>query len=128
MFANVASLFTAKVHAVPWAPVLHLFAQNQALTKGNPMTEKAPDTSAVEAVIEKLEAFIADLRGATAESVDPDVLVIRAVLHAHQRAGSPPDSGWGNMSYAKGSYDGLPSFKAALEAYRAARRALAGGA
>jgi hypothetical protein len=53
------------------------------------------------------------------ESVDPDVLIVRAVLHAHQRAMTPPDSGWGDMSYLKGSYDHLPVFEAALAAYRA---------
>lgn len=47
-----------------------------------------------------------------------DVEIVRAVLHAHQRAMTPPDSGWGNMSYIKGSYDDLPVFQAALAAYR----------
>lgn len=54
--------------------------------------------------------------------VDPDVLVVRQVLHAQQRAMTPPDSGWGNMSFAKGSYDHLPEFQAALAAYRLAAR------
>lgn len=49
---------------------------------------------------------------------DPDIIEVRAILHAHQRAMTPPDSGWGDMSYLKGSYDHLPTFKAALAAYR----------
>lgn len=55
-----------------------------------------------------------------ARAVDPDVLIVRAVLHAHQRAMTPPDSGWGDMSYARGSYDHLPVFQAALSAYKSA--------
>ncbi len=47
-----------------------------------------------------------------------DVLAVRAIMHAQQRATTPPDSDWGNMSYAKGSYDDTPQFKAALAAYR----------
>jgi hypothetical protein len=50
-----------------------------------------------------------------------DVAIVRAVLHAYQRSMAPPDSGWGDMSYAKGSYDHLPGFKAALTAIREAR-------
>lgn len=50
--------------------------------------------------------------------IDPDVLVVRAILHAHQRSMSPPDSGWGDMSYIKGSYDYLPDFQKALAAYK----------
>ena len=61
-----------------------------------------------------------------ATQIDPAVLVVRAVLHAHQRAMTPPDSGWGNMSYAKGSYDHLPVFQAALAAYRANQLVLIG--
>jgi len=57
------------------------------------------------------------------EPVDPDVLVVRQIMHAQQRAMTPPDSGWGNMSYLKGSYDDTEPFKAALAAYRG--RALA---
>lgn len=53
--------------------------------------------------------------------VDPDVLVLRAILHSHQRAMTPPDSGWGDMSYLKGSYDHLPAFQAALAAIKAAK-------
>ena len=49
---------------------------------------------------------------------DKDVLTVRAVLHAHQRAMSPPDSGWGDMSYLKGSYDNSRTFQAALSAYK----------
>lgn len=45
--------------------------------------------------------------------VDEATKVTRSVLHAHQRAMTPPDSGWGNMSYEKGSYDDLPAFQAA---------------
>ena len=52
---------------------------------------------------------------------DADVLAVRAILHAEQRAMTPPDSGWGDMSYENGSYDHLPSFKAALAAYRSIR-------
>jgi len=52
---------------------------------------------------------------------DADVLAVRTILHAEQRAMTPPDSGWGDMSYEKGSYDHLPSFKAALAAYRSIR-------
>ena len=52
---------------------------------------------------------------------DADVLAVRAILHAEQRAMPPHDSGWGDMSYEKGSYDHLPSFKAALAAYRSIR-------
>jgi hypothetical protein len=55
-----------------------------------------------------------------------DVLVVRAILHAHQRAMTPPDSGWGDMSYEKGSYDHLPTFQAALAAYRAGHLAVIG--
>jgi len=51
---------------------------------------------------------------------DADVLAVRAIMHAQQRAMTPPDSCWGNMSYAKGSYDDTPQFQAALAAYRAA--------
>jgi hypothetical protein len=47
-----------------------------------------------------------------------DVLTVRAILHAHQRSMTPPDSGWGNMSYLKGSYDHTDTFKAALAAYK----------
>lgn len=43
--------------------------------------------------------------------------VVRTILHAHQRASDSSDSGWGDMSYAKGSYNHLPSFQAALKAY-----------
>lgn len=50
--------------------------------------------------------------------LDPDILVVRAVLHAYQRSMSPPDSGWGDMSYEKGSYDHIPAFQAALAAYK----------
>ena len=53
------------------------------------------------------------------EPVDPDALIVRAILHAHQRTMTPPDSGWGDMSYLKGSYDHLDDFKAALAAYKA---------
>lgn len=49
---------------------------------------------------------------------DQDVLTVRAVLHSYQRSMSPPDSGWGNMSYLKGSYDHTDYFKAALAAYK----------
>lgn len=56
-----------------------------------------------------------------AKPVDPDVQIVRDILHAHQRAMTPPDSGWGDMSYAKGSYDHLPTFKAALAAYKEKR-------
>ena len=52
---------------------------------------------------------------------DADVLAVRTILHAEQRAMTPPDSGWGDMSYENGSYDHLPSFKAALAAYRSIR-------
>lgn len=52
---------------------------------------------------------------------DADVLAVRAILHAEHLAMTPPDSGWGGMSYEKGSYDHLPSFKAALAAYRSIR-------
>ncbi len=52
------------------------------------------------------------------EPVALDVLAVRKILHAQQRAMAPPDSGWGNMSYERGSYDDLPTFKAALAAYR----------
>lgn len=73
------------------------------------------------------ELFIAaeearDIVAGLPEPVDPDVLVVRAILHAHQRASIAPHSGWGNMSYAKGSYDNYPQFQAALEAYRALER------
>lgn len=44
-------------------------------------------------------------------SDEPDVRAVRAILHAHQRAMTPPDSGWGDMSYLKGSYDHLPAFQ-----------------
>lgn len=47
-----------------------------------------------------------------------DVLAVRKIMHAQQRAMMPPDSGWGNMSYLKGSYDDTPQFQAALAAYR----------
>ena len=49
---------------------------------------------------------------------DQDVLTVRAILHAHQRAMTPPDSGWGDMSYLKGSYDNSDYFKASLAAYK----------
>ena len=52
---------------------------------------------------------------------DADLLAVRAILHAEQRAMPPHDSGWGDMSYENGSYDHLPSFKAALAAYRSIR-------
>lgn len=48
------------------------------------------------------------------------VLTVRAILHAHQRAMTPPDSGWGDMSYERGSYDHLPAFQAAIRAYEEA--------
>ena len=51
---------------------------------------------------------------------DADVLAVRKIMHAQQRAMTPPDSGWGNMSYLKGSYDDTEPFKAALAAYREA--------
>lgn len=47
-----------------------------------------------------------------------DVEIVRAILHAHQRAYPSPDSGWGDMSFEKGSYDSLSTFQAALKAYR----------
>lgn len=53
--------------------------------------------------------------------IDPDVLVVREILHAHQRAMTPPDSGWGDMSYIKGSYDDLNDFKAALACFKASK-------
>lgn len=62
-------------------------------------------------------AVIAGL-GLLKPDVDDDVLTVRAIMHAQQRAMTPPDSGWGNMSYAKGSYDDTPQFQAALAAYR----------
>jgi hypothetical protein len=49
---------------------------------------------------------------------DTDVLAVRKILHAYQRTMTPPDSGWGNMSYLMGSYDDTDTFKAALAAYR----------
>jgi hypothetical protein len=58
---------------------------------------------------------------------DADVLAVRAIMHAQQRAMTPPDSGWGNMSYAKGSYDDTPQFQAALAAYRDSARLLERG-
>lgn len=56
--------------------------------------------------------------GLLKSEVDADVLAVRKMLHAYQRAMTPPDSGWGNMSYLKGSYDDTDTFKAALAAYR----------
>lgn len=56
------------------------------------------------------------------QRVDPDVLAVRKIMHAQQRAMTPPDSGWGNMSYEKGSYDHTEQFQAALAAYRALER------
>ncbi len=53
--------------------------------------------------------------------IDPDVLIVREVLHAHQRSMTPPDSGWGDMSYRRGSYDDLPAFQNALAAYKAGK-------
>jgi len=53
--------------------------------------------------------------------VDGDVIAVRKIMHAQQRAMTPPDSGWGNMSYLKGSYDHTEPFKAALAAYREQR-------
>jgi hypothetical protein len=52
---------------------------------------------------------------------DDDVVAVRKIMHAQQRAMTPPDSGWGNMSYLKGSYDDTEPFKAALAAYRDSR-------
>jgi len=62
-------------------------------------------------------AVIAAL-GLLKPDVDPDVLAVREIMHAWQRSHTPPDSGWGNMSYVKGSYDDTPAFQAALKAYR----------
>lgn len=53
------------------------------------------------------------------QPIQSDVTAVRQILHAHQRAMTPPDSGWGDMSYLTGSYDHLPVFQAALKAYRA---------
>ena len=53
------------------------------------------------------------------ERMDPDVEEVRAILHAYQRSLTPPDSGWGNMSYLKGSYDDTKGFQEALSALRA---------
>jgi len=66
-------------------------------------------------------AVIAAL-GLLERDVDPDILAVRAIMHAQQRAMTPPDSGWGNMSYARGSYDDTESFKAALAAYRESKK------
>ena len=71
------------------------------------------DENLVASMADRLEAF-------HAKPPASDVEIVRAVLHAHKRAMTPPDSGWGNMSYLKGSYDDLPVFQAALAAYRAA--------
>jgi len=70
---------------------------------------------------ERIEALNEALRAYDPPKPDADVLAVRAILHAEQRAMTPPDSGWGDMSYEKGSYDHLPSFKAALAAYRSIR-------
>ena len=62
-------------------------------------------------------AVIAGL-GLLLPDVGDDVKAVRKIMHAQQRAMTPPDSGWGNMSYLKGSYDDTAPFKAALAAYR----------
>jgi hypothetical protein len=67
-------------------------------------------------------AVIAGL-GLLKPEVDADVLAVRKIMHAQQRAMTPPDSGWGNMSYLKGSYDDTAPFQAALAAYRTAKEA-----
>lgn len=67
------------------------------------------------------ENLLQALRAYDPPKPDADVLAVRAILHAEQRAMTPPDSGWGDMSYENGSYDHLPSFKAALAAYRSIR-------
>lgn len=51
-----------------------------------------------------------------------DLVAVRAILHAHQRAMTPPDSGWGDMSYLKGSYDRHTAFVAAMRAYQFHKR------
>ena len=56
--------------------------------------------------------------------IDPDILAVRAILHAAQRA-VPNDYPWGDMSYIKGSYDHLDAFKAALETYRKQKKGTA---
>jgi hypothetical protein len=77
------------------------------------------DVAAVNSVLSWIKAAGFELAPRQAEEpIDPDVLAVRAILHAHQRAMTPPDSGWGNMSYLEGSYDDLPCFQAALAAFK----------
>lgn len=71
--------------------------------------------SAVVGVVKVLAKIVladADRLSPPAPEVDEATVWTRKVLHAHQRAMTPPDSGWGNMSYEKGSYDHLDVFKA----------------
>jgi len=67
--------------------------------------------------IERARALVAAMEPV----VDADVIAVRKIMHAQQRAMTPPNSGWGNMSYLKGSYDDTEPFKAALVAYREQR-------
>lgn len=66
---------------------------------------------------EEAETMTPTERGLPFLEPDPDIQVVREILHASQRA-LMNDSGWGNMSFQKGSYDDTPSFKAALAKYK----------
>lgn len=70
----------------------------------NKHVEDRPELNAAVAILNRLSP--------PAPEVDEATVWTRKVLHAHQRAMTPPDSGWGNMSYEKGSYDHLDVFKA----------------
>jgi len=119
------------IDTVPMQTTMRLLAridelEAQPTRRSEPMPEPVPEwlRRAVEDEQRKDDyneaATIARLiweRG-DAEPVDPDVQIVRDILHAHQRAMTPPNGGWGDMSYAKGSYDHLPVFQSALAAYK----------
>ena len=98
-----------------------LSPREKALVEAAREIQSLYGTVTVETFNAKIGAVMVALRAYDAPKPDADVLAVRAILHAEQRAMPPHDSGWGDMSYENGSYDHLPSFKAALAAYRSIR-------